>query len=553
MIKQGSVALRIVAFAVALAVVLGLASVMFHVTASAESTNKDIKTGSFSVSGYFDGYPCLNLGTELSFYDFVKNYNTFGYGFCVIPLVTKNNVTYFYKTNSSWNCYAYIDVYTATGSGGGTIFYNGTNFFSSSLAEDNGESYKNYKTVIKKANTGSGVVYNHYQYDSIKSQWVLSWDTDYSMDFYDYKSNTYADNVSPSDIKYVVVSNTSRFLQSKNRNNNWSDLDTIFSANATFTEAGALPSAEFLSFKGTESSGLYLVDWIKTGQQYPIVDFRIDDKGNYHKYALRISGNSNYAEILKGIWDRQEMKEAVSAASNAVGVFLLLNAASSLGTKAVVSIAGASTPIGALFLNVPKKDVTGYVMLAAQNKLVQEYDTLSYDDIRTLSSDNMNFSEGSSTVSKAVSLCLSDYVSVVPNTLYKLEIIDVTESKLLDVAYFSSQRGYQKFDSGYGTNITDYDNSADLDSDIENNNGYTGGSSSNGGKLDTDNPNDIIDTDYNNSLANINISDIIVSLRTSIASVGVFFQSCWALFPPAIWSIILLGLSLIVVLRLLGR
>ena len=391
-----------------------------------------------------------------------------------------------------------------------------------------------------------------YVYNKTKNDWVLN-DTEFSIDFYDYKSNTYASNVAPTDIKYVLVSNQSRFLQNKNRNNNWSDLDTIFSANATFTEAGASPSAEFLSFKGTESSGLYLVDWVQAGQQYPIVDFRIDDKGNYHKYALRISGNSNYAEILKGIWNRQEMKEAVSAASNAVGVFLLLKAAASLGTKAVVSIAGAATPIGALFLNVPNHDMSGYVMLAAQNKLVKEYDSLSYDDIRTLTSDNMIFTDGSSTVSKAVSLCLSDYVSVVPNTLYKLEIIDVTESKLLDVAYFSSRRGYQKSDSGYGTNITDYDNSADLDNDIDNNNGYTGGSSSNGGKLDTDNPNDIIDTDYNNSLANINISDIIVSLRTSIASVGVFFQSCWALFPPAIWSIILLGLSLIVVLRLLGR
>ena len=550
--EQGSAALRIVAFAVALAVVFGLVSVMFQLNVSAESTNKDIKTGSFSVSGYFDGYPCINLGTELSFYDFVKDYNTFGYGFCVIPLVTKNNVTYFLKSNSSWNCYGYIDVYTATSSNGGIIFYAGTNFYPNSLASDNGESYKNYKTVIKKSKDSNDLVYVQYVYDKTKNDWVLN-DTEFSIDFYDYKSNTYASNVAPTDIKYVLVSNQSRFLQNKNRNNNWSDLDTIFSANATFTEAGASPSAEFLSFKGTESSGLYLVDWVQAGQQYPIVDFRIDDKGNYHKYALRISGNSNYAEILKGIWDRQEMKEAVSAASNAVGVFLLLKAAASLGTKAVVSIAGAATPIGALFLNVPNHDMSGYVMLAAQNKLVKEYDSLSYDDIRTLTSDNMIFTDGSSTVSKAVSLCLSDYVSVVPNTLYKLEIIDVTESKLLDVAYFSSRRGYQKSDSGYGTNITDYDNSADLDNDIDNNNGYTGGSSSNGGKLDTDNPNDIIDTDYNNSLANINISDIIVSLRTSIASVGVFFQSCWALFPPAIWSIILLGLSLIVVLRLLGR
>lgn len=245
--EQGSAALRIVSFAVALAVVLGLASVMFQVTASAESTNKDIKTGSFSVSGYFDGYPCLNLGTELSFYDFVKNYNTFGYGFCVIPLVVKNNVTYFFKANSSWNCYGYIDVYTATSSNGGIIFYNGTNFFTNSLASDNGESYKNYKSVIKKSKDSNDLVYVRSDYDQTKKDWVLN-NTEFSVNFYDYKSNTYADNVSPSDIKYVVVSNTSRFLQSKNRNNNWSDLDTIFSANATFTEAGALPSAEFLSY-----------------------------------------------------------------------------------------------------------------------------------------------------------------------------------------------------------------------------------------------------------------------------------------------------------------
>lgn len=105
-----------------------------------------------------------------------------------------------------------------------------------------------------------------------------------------------------------------------------SDLSPYINSSDTYKDidTGASPSAEFLSFKGTESSGLYLVDWVQAGQQYPIVDFRIDDKGNYHKYALRISGNSNYAEILKGIWDRQEMKEAASAASNAVGVFYYL-------------------------------------------------------------------------------------------------------------------------------------------------------------------------------------------------------------------------------------
>lgn len=165
--------MRFVAFAVALVFILGLSSVMLSFTASAETTNKDIKTGSFTITGKYDGYPCIDLGTELSFYDFVQNYNTFGYGFCVIPIVIKNNVTYYYKSNSSWNCYGYIDVYTATSSNGGTIFYSGTNFYPNSLASDNGESYKNYKTVIKQASSGDGLVYVRYDYDKSKKNGFL--------------------------------------------------------------------------------------------------------------------------------------------------------------------------------------------------------------------------------------------------------------------------------------------------------------------------------------------------------------------------------------------
>lgn len=528
--------MRIVAIAVSIAIVIGFSSVMFQVTARAES----VETADNFVSqlGNLGNYDCIKFkaGQKIdfnTFYDLRNRYNSqyvigavFGYKNGKFVKFQNNNFSIRPQSNSD-----YFDVYFC-----GTVMYGSWVYGDKVVFDSVYYQYGLYNSYY--CSMCLGVKDTEL---SVKGTIKLA---DSSQSFYD----------SVGDTLYLVYTSSNSLWNTTQLNDFCNDIvNNLTADNYKDIDTGTSPSAEFLSFKGTESSGLYLVDWVQAGQQYPIVDFRIDDKGNYHKYALRISGNSNYAEILKGIWDRQEMKEAASAASNAVGVFLLLKAAASLGTKAVVSIAGAATPIGALFLNVPKKDVTGYVMLAAQNKLVQEYDTLSYDDIRTLTSDNMNFSEGSSTVSKAVSLCLSDYVSVVPNTLYKLEIIDVTDSKLLDVAYFSSQRGYQKSDSGYGTNITDYDNSADLDSDIENNNGYTGGSSSNGGKLDTDNPNDIIDTDYNNSLANINISDIIVSLRTSIASVGVFFQSCWALFPPAIWSIILLGLSLIVVLRLLGR
>ena len=546
MIKQGSAVMRIVAIAVSIAIVIGFSSVMFQVIARAESVdNVNALDLSAHQLGTLGSYPVIGIPTSGLLADYISTSDDSGSMSMrdyFLPFVVFNGDIYYYNRLVYIGYHkSYFDKFPNCA----LAFYGQCNFspIYDSLKSGNTSPSKKFDyRYFSFSESGNTLTVTNSEYPS--NTWTVT---------YEFKSASGV-TLSSSNVNRILFARVKTCL-STDDTVDVSDLSPYINSSDTYKDidTGASPSAEFLSFKGTESSGLYLVDWVQAGQQYPIVDFRIDDKGNYHKYALRISGNSNYAEILKGIWDRQEMKEAASAASNAVGVFLLLKAAASLGTKAVVSIAGAATPIGALFLNVPKKDVTGYVMLAAQNKLVQEYDTLSYDDIRTLTSDNMNFSEGSSTVSKAVSLCLSDYVSVVPNTLYKLEIIDVTDSKLLDVAYFSSQRGYQKSDSGYGTNITDYDNSADLDSDIENNNGYTGGSSSNGGKLDTDNPNDIIDTDYNNSLANINISDIIVSLRTSIASVGVFFQSCWALFPPAIWSIILLGLSLIVVLRLLGR
>lgn len=529
--EQGSAALRIVAFAVALAVVLGLASVMFSVTASAETADETV-----SQLGTLGNYDCFkfNYNSAVSVRTVVNKFNSYGTGKYVYGAVFGyKDGSFVQYTNNAINYYVGAD----------KITFNNTVFYPSWLDKD---TYSNSEFIFTESVGKACSTYRYSTDDGYKYGSMSTCAGNLSLsDFI----NTYGDTF------YAVFTSSSTVWSTQQLNAFKSDvINNCKDSNFNDSNSdSSKPSAEFLSFKGTESSGLYLIDWVQAGQQYPIVDFRIDDKGNYHKYALRISGNSNYAEILKGIWDRKEMKDAASAASNALGIFLLLKAAAGIGTNFAVTIAGASTPIGALFLNVPNHDMSGYVMLAAQNKLVKEYDSLSYDDIRTLTSDNMNFSEGSSSVSKAVSLCLSDYVSVVPNTLYKLEIIDVTESKLLDFAYFSSRRGYQKSDSGYGTNITDYDNSADLDSDIDNNNGYTGGSSSNGGKLDTDNPNDIIDTDYNNSLANINISDIIVSLRTSIASVGVFFQSCWALFPPAIWSIILLGLSLIVVLRLLGR
>lgn len=528
--------MRVVAIAVVIAIVFGLSAVMMSYTASAEdstSTADDV----VSQLGTLGNYDCIKFKAGQKI-DFMTLYNRvqalsstyvngaiFGYKDGKFTSFTNNSFLVRPSTNG-----AYYDF----------VFCSNVIYGAWLLGD---------KSVYDTAYAQFGLFQSNYC-----GMWVGVKDNEPTIlgatklaaspqDFYDANG----------EIMYLVFTGSNNVWSSQDSKDFRNDIvNNLTDRDYKDIDTGNEPSAEFLSFKGTGSSGLYLIDWVTAGQQYPIVDFRIDDNGNYHKYALRISGNSNYAEILKGIWDRQEIKEASSAALNGVGVLLLLKTALSLGTKAVVSIAGASTPIGALFLNVPTKDVAGYVMLAAQNKLVQEYDTLSYDNIRTLSSETMNFSEGSTTVSKAVSLCLSDYVSVVPNTLYKLEIIDVTESKLLDVAYFSSRRGYTQSDSGYGTVVSDYDNKNDLDNDIDNNNGYSNGNKNNGDKFASDNPYDIIKNN-NEFYSQLDISNIFGSLQSSASSLGSFFQACMSIIPAGILAVIIGGLSIVIILRILGR
>lgn len=532
--EQGSAALRIVAFAVALAVVLGLASVMFQVTASAESTNKDIKTGSFSVSGYFDGYSCLNLGTELSFYDFVKNYNTFGYGFCVIPIVIKNNVTYYYKSNTSWNCYGYIDVYTATSSNGGTIFYSGTNFYPNSLASDNGESYKDYKTVIKKSKDSNDLVYVNYVYDKTKNDWVLN-DTEFSIDFYDYKSNTYASNVAPTDIKYVLVSNQSMFLQNKNRNNNWSDLDSIFSDNATFSDAGKSPNAEFVSCKsaptGYPEGVLWFEDWINEGMQYPYFSWYIRDNGNQHSYSVKFSYNSSQVDTCDKVFNNRfydELEKVSDVLSNPLFLFVesgVVLAATQL--KNLAEKTGLLNSITAI-----------------------QWKNLSYTDSFLLQSDDMDFSQCNDSGNRVYSVCLSDYSDIGRYFIYRADIIDNVTGQILDTTFFCPLNKFGKGNSGFGSKIYDYgDNGDGMLDDLINNTPSVDPSIKN--PFDTSG--NVIDKNYGGSLSDINISDIASSLENSINSVSVFFRFCWTLFPSQIWSVILLGLSLIIILRVLGR
>lgn len=521
--------MRFVAFAVALAFILGLSSVMISFTASAEITNKDIKTGSFTITGKYDGYPCIDLGTELSFYDFVQNYNTFNYGFCVIPLVIKNNVTYFYKVNSSWNCYGYIDVYT-TSSTGGTIFNNGTNFFVHSLATDNGESYKNYKIIIKQASDGDGLVYVTKKYDSSKKEWVTD-STEYSMSFYDYKTKTYVSNVVPTDIKYVLVSNQSRFLQNKNRNNNWSDLDTIFSSSDYIgIDTLTAPKAEFItcaSFEPDDNTTipLWFKDFTSEGQQYPFFTYYVHDNGNKHSYSLKLSYSESAKESVKKVFNLRENTPADSDSA----------------TKDLIERIVAMYALHGVKIH----DLTPYLRTALNIKFPNN---LIYNQAFVLSSPEMDFSTTGD--NKVYTICLSDYSDILQCLIYKAEIIDNNTGLVLDTTYFTSKQTFNKGNSGFGSKVYDYgDNYNGMIDDIKNNTPSVEPSN----KDSFISKGDVINTTKYDYYSGLKIDDIFGSLQSSASSLGSFFQACMNIIPAGILAVIIGGLSIVIVLRILGR
>lgn len=523
-------AMRLAAFAVAVAIILGLSSAMLSFTASAETTNKDIKTGTFTVTGYYDGYPCISFDNRICLYDIAQCYKTNNYSLCVIPIVVKNNATYFMKMQSTWNCYDVVDmIYDSTNN---VVHSTGSIIGVSSLATDGGESYKNYySSFISNSSSESGISLEYYTY-SKNNGWILSRTSEIS--FYDYKSGSYGTSLSPGDIKFVVVSNEMNFLKELNIKNNWSTLDTIFSDNATFTEAGASSTAEFVTCKSFTCDDGKLPLWFKSfivdGQQYPLFTYYISDNGNHHRYQLRLSYSSWQSDVINTIFGHIAVGTLSEQQQNFKAFYQF--------------IAGG-------FVNDGKYDYAKFMVTRDLLNLIRKKpEMMSFDMAFTLNSNAMSFESSETLGNKVYTICLSDYSDIIANYIYRAQIVDMQTSEILDTTYFTSKETYHKGDSGTGVKIYDYgDDSDKMLDDIINNTPSVTPSVDN--KFSADG--DVIQMENDNYLSGLKIDNIFSVLGQSATSIGAFFQACFNIVPSAILSILLSTLSLLIVLRVLGR
>ncbi len=505
--EQGSAVLRIVAFAVALAVVLGLSSVMFQVTASAETADDTVASlgtiGNYRSIKFTAGqkldveflYSAYSSSTSTNLYGRVFGYkngkfvNFSNNNFSIRP-DSSGQYHYIYFCGSQfvyeWIPDSFESAYFQFG------FYN-NNYCNSCIRIKNGEPSMGASSIIGDKNVSF--------------------------------TDTYGDTMY---IVFTAVDGTWSSTDEKNFVddviNNHKDSDYKDSSDTSSPTAKFITCASFTNPDG--SFPLWVKDFIAEGHQYPMFTFAISDNGNNHKYSIVLSYNDNdlIAPFIVGMYDE------LSDSDKRTGFKLTTAISKKFHVHGFIGITNMSDVLKKGCINIFEKN----------------WVNLTYNRAFNLNSSDMDFTDN--TGNKVYTITLSDYSAIKANTFYKAELIDLTTSEVLDVTYFTSAQSFNKSESGNGTKIYDYgDKSDQMWDDLKNNTPSVDPS-----KGDNFNVGGDVDTNFDN-LSNLNINDIISGLRTSISSVSVFFQACWSLFPAAFWSIILLGVSLIIILRILGR
>lgn len=380
---------------------------------------------------------------------------------------------------------------------------------------------------------------NYYELNTSGNQVLFSCAsagvTDYSVTFYDKKLNL----VSLGDLsKYSFYWLYSPKFKWVDAQYNGISLSKFFGGTDTsgYVDGnipGYPPKAEFLTCDSyTRDDGglpLWFKDFTADGLQYPMFSYYISDNGNKHRYQLRLSYSSSQAQYINTVFGNVNENNISEQEKKMRDLALFLKGNLPVGSTNYEKFM-ALRPYFQLILKKP------------------EY--LSFNESFTLNANAMNFDNSLNDGNKVYTICLSDYSDIIAYYIYRAELVDMQTSQVLDTTYFCSNKTYHKGDSGTGAKIYDYGDDYDgMIEDIKNNTpSITPGIDN---KFST--TGDIINMKDDDYLSGLKIDNIFSVLGQSARSIGAFFQACFNIVPPAILSILLSTMSLLIVLRVLGR
>ena len=518
-------AMRLVAFAVAVAIILGLSSAMLSFTASAENVdNVNALDLSAHQLGTLGAYPVIGIPTSGLLADYISTSDESGSMSMrdyFLPFVVFNGDIYYYNRLVYIGYHrSYFDKFPNCA----LAFYGQCNFspIYDSLKSGNTSPSKKYDyRYFSFSESGNTLTVTNSEYPS--NTWAVT---------YEFKSASGV-TLSSSNVNRILFARVKTCL-STDDTVDVSDISSYINSSDTYkdTGTGSEPSAKFVTCASyTNDDGsfpLWCKSFVAEGQQYPLFTYFIKDNGNKHKYSLVLSYNNNdlAGALCTALYDSitsDQWRNGVKAPS---------------AQWFVANVMGTMHNAGDM------------VKKAAVTYFETGWRSATYSQSFNLNGSDMDFTNCADDGNKVFTLCLSDYSAIVKGQIYKVEIWDNTASQILDTTYFVSRDAFGKSNSGTGVKIYDYkDNGDQMEQDIINNTPSV--PSTKGDDFTT--TGDIEWSQFNDDLANVDISSIFSSLHSAINSVGVFFQACWAIIPSSIFAILLSGLSLIIVLRILGR
>lgn len=523
--------MRFAAFAVALALILGICSVFLRVTASADTvTNGNALDLSTHQIGALGKYPVIGLPSSELLADYIATSD---------PKSTNNIVDYFVPF-TVYNGVVYYSDFLASISYRRSYFDNLPNCF----INLGGQIVLSTIYDSIKAGSDTPTKSTDYRYLEISAvrNVVTARYTTYPSDFY---KCTYAFKSSKGDI--LSDTNVSSIMYARVLTSPYNaTVDTKSSSYIKDTDffhetvCGGSENGRFICFGNYKdySYDEHLVD-ISNGCIHQLKDYDNKVKSYYTSFMFD-SDDVAYSWVNK----RSDENKIKTYKSKAIA-FRFYNPDDSISsvrlrisrTMIMPTTRESNNPF----------DVLAFVTFHPANKHYSRYVVLSEGSLSSV--------PAKSTITARVDL--QAYCDLYGNSSYLLELVNGKSNEVVSSVLMSyTGKDYDRFDS-LGVNDA---NAGYIDVKYQ----FDKGNTVNNDVLIPDSdgvlpslPNGVDDDTFkpsgNYDLSKVDITDIFATLNQSTASVGAFFQACFNILPATLVALILGSLALLIVLRVLGR
>lgn len=513
---------RMLAFAVALALILGICSVFLRVTASADDVTSDNIPS--SITGTFGNYSSVKFTAANQIFDpstvFTEFDNKSYFGVFVYE---KDGKLVVYDDLSSYrsNGHMYLDfAHGLLSSPKNVLFYVlKTDRFKDSSSEQ--ALYFNDYVMLSQ-------VKSEFNYSDLEANLPLNVFPSRFITFDGFTDlyliyTTATGILSESDCKSKIADMTADV--NKMSISQWKETPV--------KPTGGSDNGRFTCFGNYNdySYDAHLSDLISESIEYT----KVVSYGDYARGKCYFQKDSNDKESF--IFTRADSKQLVRYNSTDIS-FTFYNATNDLGACSIRL--SASLP---RFMERESDSPLDPIKFLTQH-------TLSYyhfNRIAVISSDSLKAIPAKSTVT--ATLDLTGFTSIAHSGYYLIELVNSISGDVVSSVMFDYENDGQSFKQN-NDNIDvkyKYDNgNITLDVDLPpDDTGHINGIPD--GWLDSSN------NKYTFNYTNPDISDIFGTLDSSVNSISDFFQMCFSLLPLAISTIIIGGFALLVLLRVLGR